>query len=68
MASSRQILTSLPFFRFMAYLEQPGSRIPGAWSVILTFSLIVTFDLKKKKRKKENRTKKIIAHLSYYCF
>ena len=31
-------LMSLSFFQFMAKLEQPGSRIPDAWSVKLTFS------------------------------
>ena len=38
--SSRQI--ALSFFRFMANLEQSGRRIPNAWSVKLTFSLIET--------------------------
>ena len=51
----RQIVTSLLFSRFVANLEQSGSRIPDAWSVKLTFSLIVTFYLTKT----ENRTKKI---------
>ena len=38
----------------MVNLEQSGIRSPGAWSVKLTFSLIVTFYLKQS----ENRTKK----------
>ena len=29
----------------MANFEQSGSQIPDAWSVILIFSLITTFDL-----------------------
>ena len=52
------------FFKFMANLEQSGSPIPDAWSVTLTFSLIVTFYL----RKTENRTKKFLTQPSYYCF
>ena len=44
--------------------EQSRSRIPGAWSVVLTFSLKATFYLTKT----ENRTKKSLAQLSYYCF
>ena len=50
--SCRQIVTSLSLFRFMANLEQSGSRILDAQSVKLTFSLIATFYLKKT----ENRT------------
>ena len=34
-------MTSMSFFRFMAKLEQSGSRISDAWSVELTFSLTV---------------------------
>ena len=48
----------------MADSEQSRSRIPGAWSVVLTFSLKATFYLTKT----ENRTKKSLAQLSYYCF
>ena len=48
MALCRQILMSLSFFRFMANFEQSGSRIPDAWSVKLTFSLIITFSQKLK--------------------
>ena len=62
MTSYLQIVTSLPFFRFMANLEQFGCRIPETWSVILVFSL--TFYLTKT----ENRTKKSLTPLSYYCF
>ena len=50
----RQIVISLSFFGLMANLEQFGRRIPNAWYVKLTFSLAVTFYL----RKTENRTKK----------
>ena len=33
----------LSFFRFMANLEQSGSRVSDTWSVKLTFSLIQGF-------------------------
>ena len=39
---------------FMAHLEQPGSRIPRAWSVKLTFSLIVIFYLVKAETELKN--------------
>ena len=54
------IVTSSSFFRFMASLQQSGSRIPGAWSIRLTFSLIVTLCLAKP----ENKTKKSQTQLS----
>ena len=53
MTPYRQIITSLPFFRFMTNLDHPGSRIPKVWFVKLTFLLTVTFYLTKT----ENRTK-----------
>ena len=59
-----KIVTSFSFFQFMANLEQSGSRIPGAWSMELTFSLTITFYLAKT----ENRTKKSLTQLSHYCF
>ena len=37
----------------MANLEQSGNRIPDAWSLLLTFSLILIFYLTKT----EGRTK-----------
>ena len=49
-------------FRFMANLEQSGSRILDTWSVKLTFPLIVTFYLIKTR----NRTKKSLTQVSYY--
>ena len=52
--SCRQIGTSLTFSRFMATLEQSGSRTPEVESVKLTFSLKETFYLTKAA----NRTKK----------
>ena len=64
MTSGRQIVTSLSFFGYMANLEQSGSRIPDTRSVRLTFSLTVTFYLTKT----EDRTKKYLTQLSYYCF
>ena len=51
MMSYRQIMTSSSFFRFMASLQQTGSRILDACSVILIFSLIVTFYLTKMETK-----------------
>ena len=64
MTSCQHNVTSLLFFRFMANLEQSRSRMPGAWSVKLTFLLNNTFYLIKT----ENRTKKTLTQLSYYCF
>ena len=55
MMSCQQFVTSLSFSRFMVNLEQSGSWIPDAWSVIFTFSVIVTFSLTKI----ENSTKKL---------
>ena len=43
--SCQQIVTSLSFFRFMTNLKQSGSWIPDAKSIILIFSLSVTFYL-----------------------
>lgn len=48
--SFSQKVTSLSFFCFMTYLERFRSRIPDAWLVILTFSLLVTIVLQKLKR------------------
>ena len=50
--------------KFMVYLEQSGSWIPDAWSIKFTFSLTVTFYL----RKTENRTIKSLTQFSYHCF
>ena len=57
-------VTSFSFFQFMTNVEQSRSRIPDAWSVKFTFSLIVTFYLSKT----ENIIKKSLAELSNYCF
>ena len=62
--SCRQIEIPLPFFQLMANLEQSGGSISDAWFVKLTFSLIVTFSLTKS----ENRSKKSLTQISYYCF
>ena len=35
---------------FMANLEQSGSRIPAAWSVIFTFSLVTLYLTKTENR------------------
>ena len=53
MTLCQKIVTSLPFFGFMANLEQSGSRIPDILSIKL--SLTVIFCLTK-------------TQLSYYCF
>ena len=52
-----QIVTSLCFFQFMDNLKQTKSCVPKAWSVKLSFLLIVTFNLTKI----ENRTKKFLT-------
>ena len=52
MKSCRKIVMS--FFLFMANLQPSQSRIPDAWSIKLTFSIITTFYLTIT----ENRTKK----------
>ena len=57
-------MTSLSFFGFLANLEQSGGRIPDTESAKVMFSVIVTFCLTKT----ENRTKKSLTQLSYYCF
>ena len=57
MTPCRQIVTSLPFFRFMANLQPSRRRIPEAWFIKLTFLLIVTFYLTDP----ENRTKESLA-------
>ena len=62
--SCQKIVTSVSFFQVMGNLQPSGNRIPHAWSVKLTFSLIVAFYLTKP----ENRTKKSPMQLSYYCF
>ena len=54
MTSFRQIVTSLSFFRFMADLEQSGSRITEAWFVKVIFSSIVTFYLAKTENRSKN--------------
>ena len=57
--TSKNFLTSLQFFQFMANLEHSGSRISDAYSVKLMFPLTVTFYLPKT----ENRTKKSLTRL-----
>ena len=64
MTLCRQIVPQLPFFPFLANLEQCGSRIPDTLSVKLIFSLIVTFYLTKY----ETELKKSLTLLSHYCF
>ena len=52
------------FFLFLANLEQSGGWILNTASADVMFSVIVTFCLTKP----ENRTKKSLTQLSYYCF
>ena len=61
--SFQKTVTSLPFFQSTANLEQSGSRIPDAYSVKLTSS-IVTFYLTKT----DDRTKTSLTQLLHYCF
>ena len=51
-------------FQFKANLEQSESRIQEVWSVILLFSLTVTFYLTKT----DNSTKTFLTQLSCYIF
>ena len=53
------IVTSLLFFQFMANLEQSENWIPDAWSLKLTFLLIVTI----YSMENEHRTKKSLTQL-----
>ena len=57
MMSCQQIVASLSSIQFMANLQSYRSQIPDAWSLKLTFSLTITFYL----RKTENRTKKFYS-------
>ena len=59
-----KIVTSLLFFGFLDNLEQSRDRIPDTESTKVLFSVIVTFCLTKT----ENRAKKSLTQLSYYCF
>ena len=64
MMSCRNIVTSLPFFRFFANLEQSGGQIPDTESAKAMFLVMVIFCLTET----ENRTKKSPTQLSHYCF
>ena len=64
MTSCRKIVTSLSFFRFFANLEQSGGRITDTESAKAMFLVMLTFCLTET----ENRTKKSLRQLSYYCF
>ena len=52
------------FFQITIDLEQRGSRIPDAWSMILQFSSIATFCITKS----EERSKKSLTQVSCYGF
>ena len=60
---SQQNVTLSSVFRFMGDLEQFGEWIRDSCSVTLTFLLIVIFYLTKI----ENKTKKFLTQLLYYC-
>ena len=64
MTSYQKIVTSLPFFRFFANLEQSGGQIPDTESAKAMFLVMITFCLTET----ENRTKKSLTQLSHYCF
>ena len=59
-----QVVASLAIFQFMANLQPSRSRIPGARSIVLTFSSTITFYLTKN----ENRTNISLIQLLCYCF
>ena len=59
MTSWQSIVMSMFFFQFMVNLQPPGSSMPDAWSIKLTFSLTITFHLTKT----ETRTKKSLKVL-----
>ena len=59
-----QIMMSLSFFGFLVNLEKFEGRIPDTESAKVIFSVIRTFFLTKT----ENKTKKSLTQLSYYCF
>ena len=50
LTSCQKIKTSLPFFGFLANLEQSGDRIADTESAKLMFSVIATFFLKKNRK------------------
>ena len=52
------------FIRFSANVQPSGSRIPDAKTIKLAYLLTVTL----YSTKPENRTKKSLTQLLYYCF
>ena len=62
MTSCRQIVTL--FFFIYSNLQSSGRGIPNKWPKKLPITLIVTFYLTQP----ENRAKKSLTQLSYYCF
>ena len=49
MESYQQTMMLSPFFQFMVDLQQSRMRIVDAWSMILTFEVIVPFYLTKSE-------------------
>ena len=49
MESYQQTMMLSPFFQFMVDLQQSKMRIVDAWSMILTFEVIVPFYLTKSE-------------------
>ena len=66
----QKFLTSLPFFWFVANFQQSESRIPNAYPVNFTFSLIVTFYLTKIADSSHNiaRSKAAIFSIKRWYF
>lgn len=58
-----QIITSSSSFRFNSVLEQSTSWIPDKESMILNYSLMTTFPLKKAENNQN-----CYPQSSYYCF
>ena len=54
MTLCQQIMISSSFFQFMVDLEQSGTGIPNAWSMILILLLVATFFLRKVKMQLKN--------------
>ena len=64
LTSCQTIVKSLPFFGFLANLEQSGGRNPNTESANVMFSVIATFH----STKTENRTRKSLTQLTHYRF
>ena len=61
MSTNCDVIVFFLIYDQFAVIRKP---IPDAWPIKLRFSLTITFYLTKI----ENRTKKYLTELSYYCF